>query len=898
MWGNVQPSQKRLSLPGGGEAAGWTHKETQNPKVRTLKPTDHWNAALHRAARIATCLLVFAAQAQGLSGQPPPDSVVAVVAAAQGLPSVSASDQPPFGTYWGVQNSLPCLTVPLPWPPFDPSTPVYALGGNQFLVDQMAGPLMGPLPSPYSHRALSAADYAAIVQAQAAELQDFIAQVQTWLLSAQPNDTMGALDIDFPPLPPGGDGGTNGSGTNVWQGGYSPMGGPQYGSNDLWLEITNVANGLAYLNLHHGTNPVYAIWSTTNVALPLSQWQVAAEVFPTNTDSQPFTLLTQGWPAQFARAEDWTGVTSNGNTVPDWWFWFYYGTTALSDTNLDCYGNWLIYDYTNNRDPIGLGAYSSPGSPVSTCRGKTAAITVTGYDECENPATNVIYTLLTAPTNGYLTGVAPDLTYHPGSANFTGTDSFTYQVSRAWGGDSVTVMVSLVVGDQSVYANNQTVMTGTDQPVNITLMASSSLGCTNAFNYTIVRPPSNGTLTGTGANWLYTPTNNYEGTDSFDFTVSDGVWTSTQPAATVTLYVVAGPTNFTAQCNPTGFGVVLNWNLDAAVQAMEGEGLTIDGFELYRRSAPGMFTTNDIIYTGTQTNYLDLTVAPGTTNYYGVDFYNDEWPPPLYQQTTYRSPYSLEATTVACWPPAKGPVDVAFIVDNTGSVGDFLVIQDAIAGALDSITNSSGGDYRLALVTTDTDNDKNPVTGDGDVSGHDMVVVRVPFTNSLSVFETAIANTIPGNGGYTPESTDQCLNTVVNALVASGRTNDDNCQRPTYATPVLQLGDFRPAFRTNALKLVVLITDASPGGFCDPKDPFLETTNQAHLYVLEAATNHIHINAIQLNDGVADDNTPIVMQDYATTSCGWYEFLPGDSGSDDIKAAILNMFYTTNACNQ
>jgi hypothetical protein len=126
-----------------------------------------------------------AGQTQPPSGQQQPDSVVAVAAAAQGLPLVSAQDQPAFGTYWEAYNSLPPVTVPLPCPPSDPSTPVYALGGGHFLADLSAGPLTGPLPPPYRHRALSAADYAAIVQAQMDELQSFIVQDQAWQLSAQ-----------------------------------------------------------------------------------------------------------------------------------------------------------------------------------------------------------------------------------------------------------------------------------------------------------------------------------------------------------------------------------------------------------------------------------------------------------------------------------------------------------------------------------------------------------------------------------------------------------------------------------------------------------------------------------------------------------------------------------------
>jgi hypothetical protein len=136
--------------------------------------------------------------------------------------------------------------------------------------------------------------------------------------------------------------------------GYSPMFSSSYSinTNALWLEITNVSNGWSYLNLHNGTNQVYAIWSATNL---LTGWQVETEVWLTNgtviPTVTPFTVPTLERQNLFLRAEDWTGVTENGNTTPDWWFWEYFGTTALSDTNLDSQGNTLLYDYQNGLNP-------------------------------------------------------------------------------------------------------------------------------------------------------------------------------------------------------------------------------------------------------------------------------------------------------------------------------------------------------------------------------------------------------------------------------------------------------------------------------------------------------------------------------------------------------------------
>ena len=66
----------------------------------------------------------------------------------------------------------------------------------------------------------------------------------------------------------------------------------------------------------------------------------------------PFNLAQGGRSDLFVWAMDWTGVTHGGNTTPDWWFWENFGTTALSDTNLDSGGfDTLADDYQNGVDP-------------------------------------------------------------------------------------------------------------------------------------------------------------------------------------------------------------------------------------------------------------------------------------------------------------------------------------------------------------------------------------------------------------------------------------------------------------------------------------------------------------------------------------------------------------------
>jgi hypothetical protein len=250
-------------------------------------------------ALAATLTMMSAAtlssQTQITTPQQPVDTIAALVADAQGLPLVPTEDQPPFGTYWEVRNSLPCLGPPLPCPLFDPTTPVWAIGGGQFLADLTAGPLIGPLPSPYRHRALTAADYTAILLAQANELQTFIAQVQARQLSLQSrlDGAMNTLDNEIPPLP-----GEGGTGTNDWSGGGTCDGWTPT-TNDLWLEIRSMtlSNATADLVIHPPWNVsdgVYDLFSTTNLVPEWWGWVLRCAPGQTN-----LTLTNLTAPRQF-----------------------------------------------------------------------------------------------------------------------------------------------------------------------------------------------------------------------------------------------------------------------------------------------------------------------------------------------------------------------------------------------------------------------------------------------------------------------------------------------------------------------------------------------------------------------------------------------------------------------
>ena len=158
------------------------------------------------AALGATPLLT---PAQLLSEAPKHDSVVAVVAEAAGLSLISPDELPWYGTFWEVQNTVPCIRAPLPYPPLDPILSVYAIADGQFLVDASSGQML------VSQRKLAAAGYTVLVQQQVKELADFIASLQSSQAVQTANLTVSTLDSDDPPPLPGEGGGMESPVTNA-----------------------------------------------------------------------------------------------------------------------------------------------------------------------------------------------------------------------------------------------------------------------------------------------------------------------------------------------------------------------------------------------------------------------------------------------------------------------------------------------------------------------------------------------------------------------------------------------------------------------------------------------------------------------------------------------------------
>jgi Tol biopolymer transport system component len=143
------------------------------------------------------------------------------------------------------------------------------------------------------------------------------------------------------------------------------------------------------------------------------------------------------------------------------------------------------------------------------------------------------------PQHGTVTGTPPSVTYTP-AADYNGPDSFTFTASDANSTSApATVSLTVVAVDDAPVALDDAVTTAEDTPVAVTLRATDVDSPTLTFS--IITRPSDGTLTGSGANWTYTPAPNFHGARSLQFQASDGTKASAPATVTITISSVNDP---------------------------------------------------------------------------------------------------------------------------------------------------------------------------------------------------------------------------------------------------------------------------------------------------------------------------------------------------------------------
>lgn len=365
-------------------------------------------------------------------------------------------------------------------------------------------------------------------------------------------------------------------------------------SNSLTFNATNLPPGLS---INSGTGLIFGTLSYTsagsyNIIVTVSDGSLSdSEAFTwtiNNLNRAPtadsFTVTTnEDTPKAITLSgadEDGEAITFTVTNNPS------HGTLSGTDANLT---------YTPNANFNGADSFSyaaNDGSvnsaPATVSIGVSAvndAPTVTNPGNQTNAENDTISRQINASDadNSSLTysaaGLPDGLSINQNTGLISGTLSFTssgtHNVSVSVSDGSLTNSISFVWTvnntNRAPAANNANATTEEDRAVTVALEATDADG--DALTYTINAHPTNGTLSGSGANLIYTPNANYNGTDSFTYRAGDGSLNSNTATVSITVTPVNDAPVLTAIGNRTvAVGSTLSFNLSAT--DVENEALT------------------------------------------------------------------------------------------------------------------------------------------------------------------------------------------------------------------------------------------------------------------------------------------------------------------------------------
>ncbi len=243
---------------------------------------------------------------------------------------------------------------------------------------------------------------------------------------------------------------------------------------------------------------------TTNEDTPVSITLQASDI-----DGDILIYIIVAYPSNGTLSSTPPGLTYTPNSD-------YYGSDSFTFKANDGGLNSNTATVTITINPVN-DAPAADDQAVTTDEDTAVDITLTANDVDGDPLT---YIIVAEPSFGTLIGTGANLIYSP-NADIYGSDSFTFKVNDGeLDSNLATVSITVNPVNDAPIAHDQTVTTDEDTVLSMTLIASDI--DSDILTYSIVGYPSHGTLMGTLPNIIYTPDENYYGSDSFTFKVNDG----------------------------------------------------------------------------------------------------------------------------------------------------------------------------------------------------------------------------------------------------------------------------------------------------------------------------------------------------------------------------------------
>lgn len=197
------------------------------------------------------------------------------------------------------------------------------------------------------------------------------------------------------------------------------------------------------------------------------------------------------------------------------------------------------------------------------------------------------------------------------AANFLGIETFQYTLIDQ-DGNTTTATVTVTVGPPVTppTATPDLVIVVEDSNSNIIpVLGNDTLGDGNELSIVDFTQPSHGTVTLSqdGQALIYTPDRDYFGSDSFTYTITDGIPGN---VATATVSITVTPVNDPPTANDDSFNVAVN-STDVTLDVLANDSIAPDEGETLTITAVGPTSHGGIVEIGDDGTYLEYTPAAG-----------------------------------------------------------------------------------------------------------------------------------------------------------------------------------------------------------------------------------------------------------------------------------------------
>ena len=361
-------------------------------------------------------------------------------------------------------------------------------------------------------------------------------------------------------------------------------------------------------------------------------------------------------------------------------------------------------------------------------------------------------------------------TYTP-DANFNGTDGFVYEAKDDDVDVSFPATVSITVTNDAPDAVDDTATVAEDSGANtIDVLANDTEAGlpTDTLTITAVTQGTNGTvaITGGGTGLTYKPVADFNGSDSFTYTVNDGSGSRDTAAVDVTVTnsndapVAAddsGSTNEDVALPITVATDILGNDSD-----VDGDSLTVSAFDTTTAKGGGVTDNGDGTWTYTPAH-----------NFGNAD---DTF---TYTVSDGNGGFDTGTVTISVAPVNDAPV----AADDSGSTNEDVALP--ITVATDILGNDSDVDGDSLTVSAF---DTTTAKGGGVTDNGDGTWTYTPAHNFGNADDTFTYTVSDGNGGFDTGTVTISVAPVNDAPVAaddSGSTNEDVALPITVATDIL-----------------------------------------------------------------------------------------------------------------